>query len=180
MSKGDLKLLQIKHPIHLLNDEEHSSYILDDFQTINFSANAKLIQMLNSGQIKLCNDKGTNEDIIEKIVVLEKRSTIFSVHDIVTDSFIEKDTNVAQLLVFAGQDSVCLLMLKEALIFMTIVNFIPGTYNFSNKHSHPNLSIIQHLNLEKLYLTEDGQSFMKVSFLRYIPFHNLKNMAFYK
>lgn len=125
-------------------------FLAQDRADLDFRARSKFNYML-------CNTTGENED---NVIVLDRRSTIFRINNIFSDYSIKKKRNFIHITILARQDSDCTILLNEALIFMTIVNFKPGTYELTNKKYHPNISIIQYFNLNKIYVTNDGQSFI--------------------
>ncbi|XP_063411747.1 uncharacterized protein LOC134694638 [Mytilus trossulus] len=128
----------------------NSTFLAQDRADLDFSTRSKYNYIL-------CNTTGENED---NVIVLDRRSTIFRINDIFSDYSIKKKRNFIHITIRARQDSDCTILLNEALIFMTIVNFKPDTYELTNKKYHPNISIIQYFNLNKIYVTNDGQSFI--------------------
>lgn len=166
---------------HLGTDEhiEHSSYFLDDRATEDLATKFEKIVDVTT-ESKVCNDKGVNKARKKKQIVVEKRPTMFSVYSIIADNFIKKKMIPIYFVLFASQNSDCAIPLNELLIFMTAVNFDQGTYIISNKMFHSNISVIQHFDKQKVYITEDGESFIENWKLFRLPFYILYLIIFEK
>lgn len=152
------------------NDNHHVVLVgnLSSFQNkhhqITYPVFVKDIENLNDALKKskylLCNGKEEKQGNQMNKIVLE-RSTIFQANGSFNDYSIHKKTNGINIKLLASPNSSCSsVLLKEALIFMAIVNFKNDTYNFTNKNCmyKSNISVIQNFDKNKIYVTEDGQS----------------------
>lgn len=149
---------------------EHSTYYLDYLPPSYVSTKAKDILNNTFKQFRSCNDMKKREDILKTSLVVKKTPTLFYVHTIVSDYFIESNKNSVYFLLFARNDSewaIC----KQALIFMAAVNFVPGTYGLSKTLSNKNLSIIEDPLRKIIYMTEDGNLFIEKWILLRCPLY---------
>ncbi|CAC5414650.1 unnamed protein product [Mytilus coruscus] len=135
---------------------EHNTFFLVDPPKKN---SEKAENILNSKLLNFrsCNGTRDREDFPKRNIIVKQMSTLFSVHAIISDYFIDSKMNSVYLLVFTRNNSECA-MLKHALIFMTAVNFIPGTFNLLDKEKYQNISILEHPFQKKIYVTKDGHN----------------------
>lgn len=148
----DLMSLLKKDPNNI-GDDGHLEYNAYTYDFLSKNYNIELLRALKSTEdnVRLCNFKNSSEyNAIHKIV-LNRIPSIFSVHNIIDDTFIEKKMHYINLLLFANQEYDCSLLLHEVLICMTVFNFVQGTYTFSSENYHQNLSIF--CKMTYMYLT---------------------------
>lgn len=170
----DLMSLQKKDPNNI-GDDGHLEYNAYTYDFLSKNYNIELLRALKSTEdnVRLCNFKNSSEyNAIHKIV-LNRIPSIFSVHNIIDDTFIEKKMHYIKLLLFANQEYDCSLLLHEVLICMTVFNFVQGTYTFSSENYHQNLSINRYLLQNDIYVSDDGQSYGKNWMLFRLPLYVL-------
>lgn len=121
-------------------------------------AKIKHILKLTPGIIKFCNGTENSKVHVIEEINLENKRIKFLIDDIVNHIFVKMKKIPVQLLIFAKHGLHCSISLRQVLIYMTAINFEPGTYIFSNKTYNTNLSISQPFNSRNIYISNDGQS----------------------